>query len=121
MSRFESAIEAQIKAARRRGDFDNLPGAGKPIEGLDRDDPDWWLKNKMKEEGLEGGVVVPSLQLRADVPRELARIRLMKDRDTARTALAALNLRIHKVNSRQIRGPSSNVAPIDINAFLQQM
>ena len=28
-----------------RGEFDNLPGAGKPLPGLDgTDDPDWWVK-----------------------------------------------------------------------------
>ena len=28
----ESSIEAQIKAAIERGDFDNLPGEGKPLD-----------------------------------------------------------------------------------------
>lgn len=33
---FESWIDRQIREARERGDFDNLPGAGKRIPGLDQ-------------------------------------------------------------------------------------
>ena len=30
-------VEQQLRIAQERGDFDNLPGAGKPIEGLGPD------------------------------------------------------------------------------------
>jgi hypothetical protein len=38
-------VEKQIREAQERGEFDNLPGAGKPLRGIDadRDDPDWWV------------------------------------------------------------------------------
>ncbi|MGZ6734795.1 MAG: DnaJ family domain-containing protein, partial [Nocardioides sp.] len=37
-------VDVQLRAAMERGDFDDLPGAGKPIEGLGEEhDPDWWL------------------------------------------------------------------------------
>lgn len=39
------AVERQIQAAIDRGEFDDLPGAGAPLSGLDRPyDPDWWVK-----------------------------------------------------------------------------
>jgi hypothetical protein len=34
--RYEDWIERQIREAQERGAFDDLPGAGKPIPGLDR-------------------------------------------------------------------------------------
>jgi hypothetical protein len=36
LSMTDDLIEAHIRAARERGDFDNLPGAGKPLD-LDED------------------------------------------------------------------------------------
>jgi hypothetical protein len=30
-SRFESALDRQIRAAEERGEFDDLPGKGKPL------------------------------------------------------------------------------------------
>ena len=50
------AAELAIQQAMRRGDFDNLPGAGKPLPGLGdgRHDPDWWLRRKIEREQLRG-------------------------------------------------------------------
>jgi len=58
-------VDQQIQQAIARGDFDNLPGAGKPVEGLGEEhDPDWWLKKLVERERL---VVLPaSVQLRKD-------------------------------------------------------
>lgn len=59
-----SAVEASIQVAMRRGEFDDLPGAGKPIEGLDRaHDPDWWIRQKIDRENLTG-LAPPAIQLR---------------------------------------------------------
>ena len=41
MQRKDQWVDLQIQEAMKRGDFDNLPGAGKPIEGLGaQHDPD---------------------------------------------------------------------------------
>ena len=48
-------VETAIQQAIRRGDFDDLPGAGKPLEGLgDHHDPDWWIRRKIQNERLTG-------------------------------------------------------------------
>ena len=48
-----------------RGEFDNLPGAGKPIEGLGAEhDPDWWLKKLVERERI--AVLPPSIALRKE-------------------------------------------------------
>ena len=45
MDLLESLVERQIREAQERGEFENLPGAGKPLRGLGgADDPDWWVK-----------------------------------------------------------------------------
>ena len=40
-------VESAIEAAARRGDFDDLPGAGKPLNLPDTDDPDWWVNQRI--------------------------------------------------------------------------
>ena len=43
--RWESPVEKAIREAQERGEFDDLPGAGKPLKDLgDPDDPLWWLR-----------------------------------------------------------------------------
>ena len=79
--RFESWVERQIREAQERGEFDNLPGAGKPLPGLTGSyDEMWWVKQVVQREHLS--VLPPMLALRkeaeellaglADVPTETA-------------------------------------------------
>ncbi len=49
----ERAIDKVIREAIGRGEFDNLPGAGKPLDLSDADDPDWWIKRLIKREQLD--------------------------------------------------------------------
>lgn len=43
-----------IRQAIARGEFDHLAYAGKPIPGLTRHDPDWWLKAFIEREHVTG-------------------------------------------------------------------
>jgi hypothetical protein len=48
---FQTWVERQIREAMERGEFDNLPGAGKPIADLDKPhDELWWIKQKLRRE-----------------------------------------------------------------------
>ena len=59
-------VDLQIQRAMERGDFDNLPGAGKPLGDLGSPyDRDWWLKKLIEREQITG-VLPPALQLRKD-------------------------------------------------------
>ena len=50
---FGTWVERQIREAAERGEFDNLPGAGKPIADLDKPhDELWWVKDKLRREHL---------------------------------------------------------------------
>jgi len=58
---FESWIDRQIREAMERGEFDNLPGAGKPIPDLDKaTDELWWIRQKMRSEGLSTEAALPT-------------------------------------------------------------
>ena len=49
----ESLVERQIRLAIERGEFSDLPGAGRPIDDLDEAyDPLWWVKKWAKREGV---------------------------------------------------------------------
>lgn len=59
-------VDLQVQQAMRRGEFDNLPGAGKPIRGIDAPhDPDWWVKSLIERERITG-VLPPALALRTE-------------------------------------------------------
>jgi hypothetical protein len=49
----ESPVERQIRQAMERGEFDDLPGAGRPIPGAGEPyDPLWWVKAWVERERL---------------------------------------------------------------------
>lgn len=56
--------DLHIRKGIERGEFDNLPGSGKPLNLPDHHDPDWWIKSLMKREGIV--MLPPSIQLRKD-------------------------------------------------------
>ena len=59
-------VDLQVQRAIERGEFDNLPGTGKPIPDLgDTHDPDWWLKRFIEREQITG-VLPPALALRVE-------------------------------------------------------
>jgi hypothetical protein len=73
---WESPVDRAIREAQERGDFDNLPGAGKPLDLGDTNDPDWWVKRLAARENLDmSGALPGALGLRkeaAGFPESLA-------------------------------------------------
>jgi hypothetical protein len=58
-------VDLQLRRAVQRGDFDDLPGLGKPLSDLDGEhDPDWWVKRLVEREQIT--VLPPALQLRRE-------------------------------------------------------
>ncbi len=56
----ETWVDQTIRQAQQRGEFDNLPGAGKPLASLDRpDDPDWWIKDLVQREKIDLSAALP--------------------------------------------------------------
>ena len=45
--------ENKLRTAIEAGEFDNLPGFGKPSPVIDEPyDPYWWIRRKLKSEGV---------------------------------------------------------------------
>ena len=106
-----------------RGEFDNLPGAGKPLKLPDRHDPDWWVKGLIERERITG-VLPPALALRredAELDGELDR---MATEEEVRRALADFNTRVVEAR-RQLQGGPPVVTPTrdvedEVNAWRQR-
>ena len=111
-------VDLQIRQAQERGEFDNLPGAGKPIEGLGTEhDPDWWLKKLVERERI--AVLPPSVQLR----KEDAELDARLDEYAAESQVGA---HVEDFNARVIRaryllpeGPPLVTMPRDVEATVE--
>ncbi|MCW3819998.1 DUF1992 domain-containing protein [Micromonospora sp. DR5-3] len=93
---WEAAVEAQIRSAQERGEFDNLPGAGKPIPGRGLPyDESWWIKSLLERERIPGDLLLPTpLQLRRRVERLPGEVRDLPTEESVRAVVAALNREI---------------------------
>ncbi len=109
-------IETAIQVAIRRGEFDDLPGAGKPLEGLGvRHDPDWWIRRKIESENLTG-LGPPAIMLRTE-DRDLdARLDAMTREDDVRDALVDFNHRVVEARRQLQGGPPVVTRTRDVDA-----
>jgi hypothetical protein len=112
-------VESTIRKAMNEGEFDNLPGAGKPISGLEEPyHEDWWIRSLLKREEL--AVPCPSLEIRRDVERTLLGLPNLRTELEVRRAIESLNARIAKVNRLGSAGPQTCVPVLDIAMILAQ-
>jgi hypothetical protein len=117
---WEPWIEAQIRAAREQGAFDNLPGAGKPIPNLDQGyDLLTWVKQLVQREQLSI-VLPPSLELLRKVEKALATLETLQDEATVRRRVAALNAEIAKVNATVVEGPPTRLGTLNADRVVAQ-
>ena len=109
-------IETAIQVAIRRGEFDDLPGAGKPLEGLGtHHDPDWWIRRKIETENLTG-LGPPAILLRTE-DRELNdQLDLLGREADVRTVLEDFNRRVREARRQLQGGPPVVTSPRDVDA-----
>ncbi|MDQ7909853.1 DUF1992 domain-containing protein [Phytohabitans sp. ZYX-F-186] len=117
--RFESLIEARIREARENGEFDDLPGAGKPIPGKGEPyDENWWIKQMMRREDL-GDVALPaSLRLARDLDRLPEQVRQLRSEQRVRETVADLNARVAAYRDRPTE-PYVKVRPLDADEVVR--
>jgi hypothetical protein len=116
---WESFIEERIQEAYEDGEFDNLPGFGKPLPGLDGpDDENWWLKEKLKRENLSA--LPPGLAIRVEVHKTLERIWALASENAVRAAVEELNEKIRRANLNVLWGPPSTTMPLSADDVVQQ-
>jgi len=109
-------IETAIQVAIRRGDFDDLPGAGKPLEGLGtHHDPDWWIRRKIETENLTG-LGPPAILLRSEDKGLDAELDLLGREADVRTVLEDFNSRVREARRQLQGGPPVVTSPRDIDA-----
>lgn len=104
-------VDMQIQQAIRRGEFDDLPGAGRPIAGIDRPhDPDWWLKQLIERERITG-VLPPALALRKEDAEMEGTLDRIATPGGVRTAIDEFNARIVEAR-RQLQGGPPVITPL---------
>jgi hypothetical protein len=107
-------VEISIQQAMRRGDFDDLPGAGKPLAGLQNAyDPNWWIRQKIERERLTG-LGPPALTLRTEDAALDAKLDAAPSEEAVRSTLADFNARVIEARRQLQGGPPVVTSPRDV-------
>lgn len=100
-------VDLQVQQAMERGEFDDLPGRGKPIADLGGDhDPDWWVKKLIEREQITG-VLPPALAIRKEDAELDARLDKITTEREARREVEEFNERVRRAIYTPPTGPSS--------------
>jgi hypothetical protein len=115
---FETWVERRIREATERGEFDNLPGAGKPIPDLDKPhDELWWVREKLRREDF--AYLPPTIALRKEAEAALQAAAEAASEAEVRRIVADINARIVEGNRKAASGPPLNLNPFDVDRVLR--
>jgi hypothetical protein len=116
---FESWVDQQIREAADRGEFDDLPGAGKPLpDAGGPDDENWWLRGYLRRENVETDVLLPvAMRLRKRIERLPETVRALRSESEVRAAVARLNAEIRE-SWRTATGPLPPVRLVDADTVV---
>lgn len=117
---FETWIDRQIREATERGQFDDLPGAGKPIPGAGRPyDEMWWIRQKLREEDLS--FPLPgTLALRKKAEEARARAVQARTEAEAREIVEDINDEIRDGHRKLLSGPPLTLFPFDVEEVVRE-
>lgn len=104
--------DMQIRRAMERGEFDDLPGSGKPLDLPDHHDPDWWLKSLMKREKIV--MLPPSIQVRKDDAALDAKLDQLSSETAVRREIEQFNERVIQARYQLPAGPPLTTMPREI-------
>jgi hypothetical protein len=108
-----SWVDLQLRQAVARGDFDQLPGYGKPLTNLSGDhDPDWWVKQLIEREQITG-VLPPSLLVRREDAELDERLDRLATEEQVRREIEEFNARVRWALYRPPEGPPVVTRPRD--------
>jgi Domain of unknown function (DUF1992) len=115
---FESWIDKKIREAADRGEFNDLPGAGKPIPDLDKPyDDAWWIKEKLRRDNLS--YLPPAAALRKKAEEALAEASQAKSERQVREIVTALNEKILEAIRKPPSGPPVDMVPFDVERVVR--
>jgi hypothetical protein len=104
-----SWVDLQVRRAMERGEFDDLPGQGKPIEDLGVEhDPDWWVKKLVERENI--ALLPPAIALRKEDAELDDRLDDITAESEVRRELDDFNRRVVETR-RQLQGGPPVVTP----------
>lgn len=106
--------DMHVRRAIERGEFDDLPGSGRPLDLPDRHDPDWWLKNLVKRERFV--LLPPSIQLRMEDAALDERLDAMWSEGDVRHEIEEFNRRVLRGRYQAPAGPPLVTMPRDVEA-----
>jgi hypothetical protein len=116
-------VDRQVRAAIARGEFDNLPGAGKPLRLPATHDPDWWAKRLIEREKLTG-IAPPAIGLRAEDAALDGELDRLATEEQVREALADFNRRVVEARRQLQGGPpvvtATRSVEDEVNAWRQR-
>ncbi|WP_025274073.1 DUF1992 domain-containing protein [Haloglycomyces albus] len=97
MTKAERGIEGAIADAQRRGEFDNLPGAGKPLpQDSESYGEDWWLKQKSTRENIGADALPTTIKLARELDALDDTLAGLSTETRVRKYLDDLNTRLKK-------------------------
>lgn len=110
-----SWVDQQVRLAMERGEFDDLPGQGKPIEDLGVEhDPDWWVKKLVERENI--ALLPPALALRKEDVELEQRLDAITVEREVRREVEDFNRRVVETR-RQLQGGPPVITPTrDVDA-----
>ncbi|MEO3931110.1 DUF1992 domain-containing protein [Micromonosporaceae bacterium B7E4] len=118
-SRHESRVERQIREAQERGEFDNLPGAGKPLPGHGGTyDENWWIRDWVRRENLTD-IGPASLRIRKEAERLPERLARESSEPAVRAIVTALNERIVLARRGLVDGPPVVLPTFDVERVVE--
>src|SRR6478736_483436 len=108
-------VDLQVRQAMARGEFDDLPGLGKPIEDLGVEhDPDWWVKKLVERENI--ALLPPAIALRKEDAELDGRLDAITAESEVRREVDDFNRRVVEIR-RQLQGGPPVVTPTrDVDA-----
>jgi hypothetical protein len=113
-------VEVSIQQAIRRGDFDNLPGSGKPLANLNQTyDPDWWIRQKIERERITG-LGPPALTLRTENAALDDRLAAAASERAVREMLQDFNGRVIEARRQLLGGPPVVTPTRDIDEEVER-
>jgi hypothetical protein len=113
----EDWVERQIREAQERGAFDDLPGAGKPLPGLDRPfTAERWAVDWIRREGGDvGALLSPMLVLRRERAALLASLAELPSAAAVREVVEDFNGRLLHQYRQPQDGPFVPVGVLDVD------
>lgn len=122
--RYESPVDKAIREAMERGEFDDLPGAGKPLTNLgDPNDALWWVRGLVEREQLDfTGALPPAIALRKEAATFPESLLDLRTEDSVREVLEDFNRRVKRDRLRPSEpGMPQLLAPtVDVDDLVAQ-